>query len=93
MEHSMFFQEPTPDTSGYMIAGYAIAFLVMGLYVASMYLRSRNLNQDMTTLQELDKPAQPVQTAVKRQSEKNVAKSENNKSVRPVTKRARKKSP
>jgi hypothetical protein len=93
MEHSMFFQEPTPDTSGYMIAGYAIAFLVMGLYVASMYLRSRNLNQDMTTLQELDKPAQPVQTAVKRQSKKNVAKSENNKSVRPVTKRARKKSP
>ena len=52
----MFFQEPTPDTSGYMIAGYAIAFLVMGLYVASLYLRSRNLNQDMTMLEEMEKP-------------------------------------
>ena len=26
----MFFQEPTPDTSGYMIAGYMVAFIVMG---------------------------------------------------------------
>jgi hypothetical protein len=94
MEHSMFFQEATPDTSGYMIAGYAIAFLVMALYVASMYLRSRNLNQDMDTLEELDsRPAPPVPTASKRQSRKNLAKSENNKSVRPVTKRSRKKSP
>jgi hypothetical protein len=48
----MFFQEATPDTSGYMIAGYAITFLVMALYVASMYIRSRNLHQDMTMLEE-----------------------------------------
>ena len=27
----MFFQEATPDTSGYMIAGYAIAFIVMAI--------------------------------------------------------------
>ena len=53
----MFFQEPTPDTSGYMIAGYAIAFIVMALYVASLYLRSRNLHQDMTILEEMEKPA------------------------------------
>jgi uncharacterized protein with FMN-binding domain len=56
----MFFQEATPDTSGYMIAGYVVAFVVMGLYVASMYLRSRNLKQDISTLEEMDKPA-PVQ--------------------------------
>jgi hypothetical protein len=93
MEHSMFLQEPTPDTSGYMIAGYVIAFLVMALYVASMYLRSRNLNQDMEALQELERPAPPVKTAAKRQPGKNPAKSGNNKSVRPVTKRSRKKSP
>ena len=55
----MYFQEATPDTSGYMIAGYVIAFLLMGLYVASMYLRSRNLKQDMTMLEEMDKPARP----------------------------------
>jgi len=50
----MFLQTPTPDTSGYMIAGYAVAFIVMGLYVASMYIRSRNLKQDMETLKEMD---------------------------------------
>ena len=52
----MFIQEAIPDTSGYMIAGYVIAFLVMGLYVFSIYLRNRNLKQDLTTLEELDKP-------------------------------------
>ena len=52
----MFFQDATPDTSGYMIAGYAIAFLVMGLYVASIYIRSRNLKQDMSMLKEMDVP-------------------------------------
>lgn len=51
----MFLQDATPDTSGYMIAGYAIAFIVMGLYVLSLYLRNRNLHQDLTTLEELDK--------------------------------------
>jgi hypothetical protein len=51
----MFLQEATPDTSGYMIAGYAIAFLVMALYVLSIYLRNRNLNQDLTMLEEMEK--------------------------------------
>ena len=61
----MFLQEATPDTSGYMIAGYAIAFIVMGLYVLSIYLRSRNLNQDLTLLEDLDKQAiQAKQTPV-----------------------------
>jgi hypothetical protein len=87
----MFFQEATPDTSGYMIAGYVIAFLVMALYVASMYLRNRNLNQDMTTLQELEKPATPVQMENPSQRRKTAARSENNKSAKPVTKKSRKK--
>jgi hypothetical protein len=89
----MFFQEAPPNTSGYMIAGYIIAFLVMGLYVASMYLRSRNLHQDMTTLEEMDEPAPAVQTSTKSQLQptKNPARSENNKSAKPVTKRSRKK--
>ena len=38
-----------------MIAGYAIAFIVMALYIASMAMRSRNLNQDLTALEELEK--------------------------------------
>lgn len=53
----MFFQEATPDTSGYMIAGFAVAFIVMALYVASLYLRARNLNQDRTMLEEMDQTA------------------------------------
>ncbi len=58
----MFFQEATPDTSGYMIAGYVVALVVMALYVASMYLRSRNLKQDMSMLEEMDKSTSvPVQ--------------------------------
>ena len=87
----MFFQEATPDTSGYMIAGYAIAFLVMALYVVSIYLRSRNLNQDMTTLQELEKPAPPVQMESHSQLRKTTTRAENNKSAKPVTKKSRKK--
>lgn len=53
----MFFQEATPDTSGYMIAGYAITFVILGLYVASMYLRSRNYQRDISLLEEMDEPA------------------------------------
>jgi len=86
----MFFQEPTPDTSGYMIAGYAITFLVMALYVASIYLRSRNLKQDMTILQELDQPA-PVQTKAASPVRKSPTKPGSNKPAKPVTKRSRKK--
>jgi len=47
--------ETTPNTSGYMIAGYAVAFIVMFIYVISLYLRNRNLKQDLTMLEEMDK--------------------------------------
>ena len=66
----MFFQEPTPDTSGYMIAGYAVAFIVMGLYVASLYLRSRNLQQDMSMLEEMDMPVIKAETSPASQPKK-----------------------
>jgi hypothetical protein len=51
----MFFLETPPDTSQYMIAGYAIAFGVMIIYVASLYIRFRNLNRDMSMFEEMDK--------------------------------------
>jgi len=51
----MFFLDTPPDTSQYMIAGYAIAFGVMLLYVASLYIRFRNLNRDMAMFEEMDK--------------------------------------
>ena len=47
------FLEITPDTSGYMIAGYILAFTVMGIYVASMYIRQRNLKRDLETLESM----------------------------------------
>jgi hypothetical protein len=56
----MFFQDVTPDTSGYMIAGFVISFVVMGLYVASMYLRTRSLRQDQSLLEEMDNESKPA---------------------------------
>jgi hypothetical protein len=47
------FLQTTPDTSGYMIAGYVVAFTVIGLYLMSMYVRKRNLNRDLETLQSM----------------------------------------
>ena len=77
----MFFQEPTPDTSGYMIAGYAIAFIVMGLYVFSLYLRSRNLRQDVTVLEEMENSAAKVEARSERQPKKSPARSARRKSA------------
>jgi uncharacterized membrane protein YciS (DUF1049 family) len=48
--------ETTPDTSGYMIAGYIIAFLTMGVYVLSIYLRNKNLERDLETLETMQSP-------------------------------------
>ncbi len=85
----MFFQTTTPDTSGYMIAGYAVAFIVMALYVVSIYLRTRNLHQDMTMLEEMDQPAAPVQASSPRQPKKSPAKPVASKSAKTVTKKSR----
>jgi hypothetical protein len=45
--------EVTPDTSNYMIAGFVVSFVTMGMYIVSLYLRSRNLKQDIETLESL----------------------------------------
>lgn len=50
----MFLLDSPPDTSGYMLAGYALAFGVMLLYVLSLFLRSRSLEQDLSVLEEMD---------------------------------------
>lgn len=70
----MFLQEPTPDTSGYMIAGYAVAFIVMSLYVFSLYLRNRNLQQDLTILEEMDTPVVESESSQPKKLPKTVAK-------------------
>lgn len=51
----MFQQIPTPDTSAYMIAGYAVFFIASAIYLISFYVRQRNLQRDLEMLEELDK--------------------------------------
>ena len=46
--------ESIPNTDQYMIAGYVVSFLTMGIYVLSMYIRSKNLKRDLETLEEMD---------------------------------------
>lgn len=84
----MFFQETTPNSSGYMIAGYAVAFIVMALYALSLYLRARNLKQDLTILEEMDKPAPPAKTSAPQQPKKTQAKSSSKRSGKTVTKKS-----
>jgi hypothetical protein len=47
----MLFQETTPDTSAYMIAGYTIFFILLAIYLFSLFIRTRNLNQDLSILE------------------------------------------
>ena len=49
------FQQATPDTTSYMIAGYAVIFSVLLLYLLSLFIRNRNLKRDLETLEELDR--------------------------------------
>lgn len=48
-----FLLEEIPNTINYMILGYTFFFIVMGIYVASMYIRNRNLKRDMEMLESM----------------------------------------
>lgn len=53
---SLFLLQQGPaNTMNYMIAGYAVIFGVMLLYLASLVIRQRNLRQDMELLEDLEK--------------------------------------
>jgi len=54
----MFILDTTPDTSIYMIAGYTIFFILMILYLISLFIRTRNLNQDLTVLESMKEQSQ-----------------------------------
>jgi hypothetical protein len=43
------------QTLNYMIAGYAVIFIIMGIYLVSLVSRWRNLKQDEAVLEELEK--------------------------------------
>jgi hypothetical protein len=61
----MFIQYTTPDTSTYMIAGYTIFFVLMIVYLISLFIRTRNLDQDLTILKSIQEqsPTAPVRPA------------------------------
>jgi len=42
------------NTVSYMIAGFVVIFGVMIIYLVSLVIRHRNLNQDLHTLEELE---------------------------------------
>ncbi len=46
-------QEGPAQTANYMVAGYVVIFGVIALYLASLVVRTRNLSQDLETLQSL----------------------------------------
>jgi len=50
---SMILQDGPAQTTNYMIMGYAVIFGLMLIYVASLYLRQRNLKQDLELMEEL----------------------------------------
>jgi len=54
----LLLQEGPANTTDFMIAGYAVIFGVMLIYLASLYLRRRNLKQDLEVLRELDEQDQ-----------------------------------
>ncbi|MBK5108463.1 MAG: hypothetical protein JJE12_10030 [Anaerolineales bacterium] len=50
---SLLLQEGPADTTSYMIAGYAVIFGVMLLYLISLMVRQRNLQKDLEVLEEI----------------------------------------
>ena len=48
----MLLQEAPAATTSYMIAGYAVIFGVILLYLVSLAMRQKNLKQDLEVLQE-----------------------------------------
>ena len=48
----------TPETTNFMIAGYIVIFSVMLIYIISLFLRRRKLEQDLHLLEELEDPTE-----------------------------------
>ncbi len=43
------------DTSYYMYLGFGFFFVVMAIYLASLFIRERNLRRDLELLEALEK--------------------------------------
>ena len=49
---SLLLQEAPAETTNFMVAGYAVIFGLMLLYLISLSVRTRNLKLDLETLEE-----------------------------------------
>jgi hypothetical protein len=45
--------DAVPNTLVYMIAGYAVIFIILALYLLSLLVRSRSAKRDMAMLEEI----------------------------------------
>jgi hypothetical protein len=45
-----------------MIAGFVVSFVTIGIYIASLYIRSLNLQRDMETLKSLQNEKNKILT-------------------------------
>lgn len=43
------------NTLNYMVAGYAVIFVTLAVYLASLVIRFRNLRQDEAMLEDIEK--------------------------------------
>jgi hypothetical protein len=53
MLFTLFLQEAPANTTNYMIAGYAVIFGVMLIYLISLLVRQRNLQKDLEVLADM----------------------------------------
>jgi len=51
----LFLQDAPANTTTYMIAGYTVIFGLMLIYLVSLIVRRRNLQQDAEMLEALEK--------------------------------------
>jgi hypothetical protein len=59
MELTMFLQQAPADTLDFMILGYAVILGSIAVFIASLAVRSRNLERDLKVLSDLEKEKLP----------------------------------
>lgn len=50
----MFLDQGPIELTGYMIAGYAVIFGVMLIYLISLFVRTMNLKRDIEVLEDIE---------------------------------------
>lgn len=50
----LYLQDAPAVTTGYFIAGYAVIFSVMAIYILSIFIRFRNNRQELEILAEIE---------------------------------------